>query len=349
MKVLITGVAGFIGYHLAERLVDRGYTVVGLDNLNHYYDVRLKLDRLANLGIPAVEIALGQAAVRSKRSDFVFVKADLADAALVQRLFEQERFDAVFNLAAQAGVRYSLKNPQAYVSSNLVGFANLLEACRHHRVGHLIYASSSSVYGLQDTVPYRVDDPTNRPISLYAASKRSNELMAHAYSHLFGLPCTGLRFFTVYGTWGRPDMATMLFADAIQHQRPIRVFNHGQMSRDFTYVGDIVDGLERVLQRPPRPADEGIPYRLYNIGSHRPVRLLTFIEALETAFGKQTEKVMLPLQEGDMVNTYADISQFVTDFDYTPDTPLADGLAEFVEWYRAYYGPGVPLRTPLAL
>ncbi len=337
MKILVTGAAGFIGFHLSKKLIADGHEVVGLDNLNHYYDVRLKLDRLAELGIDAMEIAMGKAEMRSKDNSFRFVKTDLAEESKIMRLFAAENFEVVFNLAAQAGVRYSLEQPQTYVRSNLVGFANILEACRRYPVRHLIFASSSSVYGSNQSVPFKVTDNVDRPISLYAASKKSNELMAHSYSHLFQIPTTGLRFFTVYGEWGRPDMATMLFADAIAKGKPIKVFNHGEMSRDFTYVGDVVEGLLKVMQKPLVGEAENPPYRLYNIGSHAPVKLGKFIETIERKMGKEAEKIMLPLQQGDMKDTYADVTELMNDFAYRPKTSLEEGIEKFVKWYKEYY------------
>ena len=337
MKILVTGAAGFIGFHLSKKLIADGHEVVGLDNLNHYYDVRLKLDRLAELGIDAMEIAMGKAEMQSQKNSFRFVKTDLAEESKIMRLFAAENFEVVFNLAAQAGVRYSLEQPQTYVRSNLVGFANILEACRKHPVRHLIFASSSSVYGTNKSVPFKVTDNVDRPISLYAASKKSNELMAHSYSHLFQIPITGLRFFTVYGEWGRPDMAAMLFADAIAKGKPIKVFNHGDMSRDFTYVGDVVEGLIKVMQKPLTGDAENPPYRLYNIGNNAPVRLGKFIETIEQAMGKKAEKIMLPLQQGDMKDTYADVTELMNDFAYRPKTSLEEGIGRFVQWYKEYY------------
>jgi len=340
MKILVTGSAGFIGFHLAKRLIADGHEVVGLDNLNHYYDVRLKLDRLSELGIEAMEIAMGKPEMQSKINTFRFHKADLANESKIMQLFEKERFDIVFNLAAQAGVRYSLEQPQTYVKSNLVGFANVLEACRNYPVKHLVFASSSSVYGLNKEVPYKISDNVDQPISLYAASKKSNELMAHSYSYLFNIPTTGMRFFTVYGEWGRPDMAAMLFADAIIKDKPIKVFNHGEMSRDFTYVGDVIEGLVKVMERPKQKeslSDKTPPYKLYNIGNHAPINLLQFIETIETAMGKTTEKIMLPLQKGDMKDTYADVTELVKDFDYQPSTTLKEGITAFADWYKNYY------------
>ncbi|GIK24359.1 MAG: NAD-dependent epimerase [Betaproteobacteria bacterium] len=333
MKVLITGAAGFIGMHVAQRLLARGDEVVGIDNLNDYYDVRLKEARLAQLaGLPG----------------FRFVRLDIADTAGVAALFEQEGFDGAINLAAQAGVRYSLQNPHAYAQSNLVGFVNLLEGCRHGKVKHFVYASSSSVYGGNTKMPFSEHDSVDHPVSLYAATKKSNELMAHAYSHLFGLPTTGLRFFTVYGPWGRPDMSYFLFADAILAGRPIDVFNHGRMQRDFTYIDDIAEGVVRVLDRPavpdpafakarPDPATSWAPYRVYNIGNHEPVELMDYIAALEGALGRKAEKNFLPMQDGDVPATYADTAELRAATGFDPATPVEEGVRRFVEWYRGYY------------
>jgi len=336
MKVLVTGCAGFIGMHAAERLLARGDEVVGVDNLNDYYDVALKQARLARL----------EAAAR-----FRFERLDIADAPAMARLFAQERFDGVVHLAAQAGVRHSLRNPLSYAQSNLVGFVNVLEGCRHGGVGHLVYASSSSVYGGNRRMPFSEHDAVDHPVSLYAATKKSNELMAHAYSHLFGLPATGLRFFTVYGPWGRPDMALFLFTRAILEGRPIDVFNHGRMQRDFTYIDDIVDGVLRVLDRPAAPdpgfdplrpdaATASVPFRIYNIGNHQPVGLLDYIEALERALGRKAEKNFLPMQAGDVEATYADIGDLAAAVGFAPRMPLAEGVAAFVDWYQSYYKEG---------
>ena len=333
MKILITGAAGFIGMHVAQRLLARGDEVVGIDNLNDYYDVGLKEARLQQLvGLPG----------------FRFVRLDIADTAGVAELFRKEGFDGVINLAAQAGVRYSLINPHAYAQSNLVGFVNMLEGCRHGKVRHFVYASSSSVYGGNTKMPFSEHDSVDHPVSLYAASKKSNELMAHTYSHLFGLPTTGLRFFTVYGPWGRPDMSYFLFADAIMAGRPIDVFNHGRMQRDFTYIDDIAEGVVRVLDRPaapdpafvkdrPDPATSWAPYRVYNIGNHQPVELMVFIEAIEEALGRKAEKNFLPLQDGDVPATYADTAELRAASDFAPATPVRDGVRKFVRWYRDYY------------
>ncbi|HMM54517.1 MAG TPA: NAD-dependent epimerase [Candidatus Desulfobacillus sp.] len=333
MKILITGAAGFIGMHVAQRLLQRGDEVVGIDNLNDYYDVRLKEARLAQL---------------APEPRFRFARLDVADTAAIAALFDKEGFDGVIHLAAQAGVRYSLVNPHAYAQSNLVGFVNILEGCRHGKVRHLVYASSSSVYGGNTRMPFSEHDRVDHPVSLYAATKKSNELMAHAYSHLFGLPATGLRFFTVYGPWGRPDMSYFLFADAILAGRPIDVFNHGRMQRDFTYIDDIAEGVVRVLDRPaeadpgfdrerPDPAASWAPYRIYNIGNHQPVELMAFIGALETALGRQAEKRFLPMQDGDVPATYADIDELRAATGFHPATPVEEGVRRFVEWYRSYY------------
>jgi len=333
MKVLVTGAAGFIGMHVSQDLLNRGDEVVGLDNLNDYYEVSLKLARLAKI---------------QDRKGFTFLKADLADRAALESCFEKHRFDAVINLAAQAGVRYSLENPHAYIDSNIVGFMNVLECCRHHDIGHLVYASSSSVYGLNSSMPFSIHDNVDHPISLYAASKKSNELMAHTYSHLYGLPTTGLRFFTVYGPWGRPDMALFLFTKAIIEGKPIQVFNNGEMLRDFTYIDDIVEGVVRVLDQPatpntdwhgdtPDPGTSPAPYRLFNIGNNDPVKLLDFIAAIEQALGKQAVKEMMPIQPGDVAATYANIDDLVNQVGYRPNTHIAEGIRQFVAWYRDYY------------
>ena len=332
MHILVTGAAGFIGFHTSNKLLARGDTVVGLDNLNDYYDVNLKKARLALL---------------EAQPGFSFAKVDLQDREAVAAVFAQRPFDAVINLAAQAGVRYSLENPHAYVDSNIVGFTNILECCRHHDTGHLVYASSSSVYGINSSMPFSVHDNVDHPISLYAASKKANELMAHTYSHLFGVPTTGLRFFTVYGPWGRPDMALFLFTKAIQAGEPIQVFNHGQMQRDFTYVDDIVEGVVRVMDQPaaanpewdsadPDPGTSSAPYRLYNIGNNSPVMLLDYIAAVEKALGKKTEMEMLPMQPGDVAATCADIDALEQAVGYRPNTPIEEGVNNFISWYLDY-------------
>ena len=332
-KILVTGAAGFIGFHLCQRLLARGDQVVGLDNLNDYYDVSLKQARLEQLE--------GQAGFR-------FVRLDLADRAGIAALFAAEGFDKVVNLAAQAGVRYSLENPHAYVDSNLVGFINILEGCRHHAVKHLVYASSSSVYGANTRMPFSVHHNVDHPLSLYAATKKANELMAHTYAHLYGLPCTGLRFFTVYGPWGRPDMALFLFTKAILEGRPIDVYNYGKMRRDFTFVDDIVEGVIRVTDRIapanpewngdlPDPGTSAAPYRLYNIGNNNPVELMDLIGTLEKALGKKAEKNLLPIQPGDVPATYADVEALTADVGFKPATPIEVGVGRFVDWYRNYY------------
>ena len=333
-NVLVTGAAGFIGSQLSKRLLDNGINVVGLDNLNPYYSVKLKEDRLSQLeGHPR----------------FTFARLDLADRAGMERLFAANRFDVVVNLAAQAGVRYSLKNPQAYIEANIVGFTNILEGCRHHGVKHLVFASSSSVYGANTKMPFSVHHNVDHPVSLYAASKKANELMAHTYSHLYGLPCTGLRFFTVYGPWGRPDMALFLFTDAILKGRPIQVFNHGRMQRDFTYIDDIVEGVVRVMGRLPAPnpawsgerPDPGTsyaPYKIYNIGNNQPVELNTFIATIESVLGRTAQKEFLDMQPGDVPATYADVDDLMADVGFKPATPIREGIERFVAWYKSYYG-----------
>jgi len=332
-NILVTGAAGFIGFHLSRRLLQGGDRVVGLDNLNSYYDVQLKLDRLKQL---------------EGEAGFTFHRMNLEDAARVGELFAGERFDVVVNLAAQAGVRYSLENPRAYIDSNIVGFTNILEGCRHNGVKHLVYASSSSVYGANTKMPFSIHQNVDHPLSLYAASKKANELMAHTYSGLFNLPTTGLRFFTVYGPWGRPDMALFLFTRAILERRPIDVFNHGKMQRDFTYVDDIVEGIVRVMGRIPAPSkgwdgmapDPGTsfaPYSIYNIGNNSPVELSRFIEAIEECLGITAEKNYLPLQAGDVPATYADIDDLSRDVGFRPATTVEEGIARFVSWYRDYY------------
>jgi UDP-glucuronate 4-epimerase len=403
MKILVTGTAGFIGFHLAKKLLERGDEVVGLDNINDYYDVNLKYARLKELGIDSVskhgmtEESNSQTNLchsqldtpchsqldtpchsqldtpchsqldwesnkliqSSKYKNHKFIKANLEDSETINNLFKAKKFDAVCNLAAQAGVRYSLENPHAYVNSNVVGFLNILEACRNFDVKNLAYASSSSVYGLNKSQPFKTSDHADHPVSLYAATKKSNELMAHSYSHLYGIQTTGLRFFTVYGPWGRPDMAPMLFADAILNDRAIKVFNHGNMSRDFTYIDDIVDGIIKVIDNPAQalsysehstrhsqldwestnlPANNSTaPYKIYNIGNNAPVQLLEFIETLENSIDKKAEKNFMDMQDGDVVSTYADTSGLMNDFDYKPDTDLTDGIGEFIKWYREFY------------
>ncbi len=349
MKILVTGTAGFIGFHLVKRLLERGDEVVGLDNINDYYDLRVKYGRLRETGIEGDEAIEYARPVSSTRYDnYRFVKLNLEDRAAIEELFAREKFDRVCNLAAQAGVRYSLTNPHAYIDSNIVGFVNILEACRHHGIEHLAYASSSSVYGLNETMPFSTHDNVDHPISLYAASKKSNELMAHTYSHLYGLPTTGLRFFTVYGPWGRPDMALFLFTKAILEDRPIDVYNYGEMLRDFTYVDDIVEGVVRVIDHPPAgnpdwsgkqpdPGSSRAPYKIYNIGNNNPVKLMDFITAIEKALGKEAKKNLLPLQPGDVPATYADVSDLIEDLGYKPATPIQEGIDRFVRWYKEFY------------
>ena len=333
-KILVTGAAGFIGSHLSKRLLERGDQVVGIDNINDYYDVSLKKARLAQL---------------EGRQGFRFVKMSLEEREGLLGLFKNEHFDKVVNLAAQAGVRYSLVNPYAYIDANIVGFINILEGCRHNGVKHLIFASSSSVYGANTKMPFSVHDNVDHPVSLYAATKKANELMAHTYSHLYKLPCTGLRFFTVYGPWGRPDMALFLFTKAILEGRPIDVFNHGKMQRDFTYIDDIVEGVVRVVDKvaqpnpkwsgdAPDPATSYAPYKNYNIGNNNPVELMRFIEVLEDALGKKAKKNLLPMQPGDVPATYADVDDLMRDVGFKPATSIEDGIKRFVEWYRGYYG-----------
>ncbi len=330
---LVTGAAGFIGFHLSKRLLEGGCRVIGIDNLNDYYDVRYKTGRLEQL---------------ESDPGFTFVKIDLADRKGLEKVFQNNAVDVVVNLAAQAGVRYSLVNPHAYVESNLVGFVNILEGCRHHRVRHLVFASSSSVYGANTRMPFSVHDNVDHPVSLYAASKKANELMAHTYSHLYGLPCTGLRFFTVYGPWGRPDMALFLFTKAILEDKPIQVFNHGNMRRDFTYIDDIVEGVVRVMARPPEPnpdwrgdrPDPGTsyaPYKVYNIGNNNPVELMDFISTIEKSVGKTAKKDFMDLQPGDVPDTYADIDDLVKDVGFKPDTSIEEGIERFMHWYRWYH------------
>jgi UDP-glucuronate 4-epimerase len=332
-KILITGAAGFIGFHLSRRLLGQGETVVGLDNLNPYYDVTLKEARLAIL---------------NKSGNFHFVRADLADRKAMEELFASERPRIVVNLAAQAGVRYSLTNPHAYVESNLIGFMNILEGCRHQQVEHLVFASSSSVYGGNTRMPFSVHDNVDHPLSLYAATKKANELMAHTYAALYRLPCTGLRFFTVYGPWGRPDMALFLFTRAILEDRPIDVFNDGRMERDFTYIDDIVEGIARVMERIPAPdpawrgdrpdpSSSFAPYRIYNIGNNQPVALMDFIGILEKNLGRKARKNFLPLQAGDVPATFADVDDLIADVGFRPATSISDGIRRFVAWYRDYY------------
>ena len=348
MKILVTGTAGFIGSHLATRLLERGDEVIGLDSINDYYDQSVKFGRLTRAGIEIRDIQDNKLITSTSQPNYRFVKMQLEDRDAINKLFAEEKFDAVCNLAAQAGVRYSLINPAAYVDSNIIGFLNILEACRHTGVRNLSFASSSSVYGLNEALPFSTSHNVDHPISLYAASKKSNELMAHTYSHLFNIPATGLRFFTVYGPWGRPDMALFLFTKAALEGRSIDVFNHGEMLRDFTYIDDIVEGVVRVIDNParpnaswsgkqPDPSTSSAPYKIYNIGNNNPVKLMDFIDAIEKALGKTIEKNMLPIQAGDVPATYADVSDLVENLNYQPATPVQMGIDNFVKWYREFF------------
>ncbi len=353
MKILITGTAGFIGSHLAKRLVERGDEVVGLDCINDYYDINVKYGRLERSGIiknmeEGESITYNKLLTSSDNSNYKFIKLNLEDKDNMMKLFEEQKFDAVCNLAAQAGVRYSLTNPSAYMDSNIVGFVNILEACRHHGVKNLSYASSSSVYGLNEALPFSTEHSVDHPISLYAASKKSNELMAHTYSHLFDISTTGLRFFTVYGPWGRPDMALFLFVKAALEGKKIDVFNNGDMLRDFTYVDDIIEGVVRVIDNPAqkdaswdgkngRVSTSSAPYKIYNIGNNNPVKLMDFITAIENKLGKKIEKNMMPIQAGDVPATYADVTDLVEDLDYKPETPIQEGIDNFVDWYLEFF------------
>lgn len=355
MKILVTGAAGFIGFHVCQKLLARGDQIVGIDNLNDYYDVSLKQARLSQLGVSLSTEDITANYTNSHPSssaNFEFIKLDISDRAAMESLFAEHKFDAVCHLAAQAGVRYSIENPHQYVETNVVGFLNILEGCRQHTVDNLCFASSSSVYGLNQSQPFKTSDHTDHPVSLYAATKKSNEMMAHTYAHLFGIRCTGLRFFTVYGPWGRPDMAPMLFADAISNDRPIKVFNHGDMSRDFTYVGDIAEGIVAILDTPagskdvgapsfdplhPSPETSSAPYRLYNIGNNSPVNLMEFIHTLEAEFGTEAQKIMMDMQPGDVASTYADSSSLTQLTGFKPNTDLAEGIKHFANWYRDYF------------
>lgn len=337
MKILVTGAAGFIGYHLSELLLSRGHEVVGIDNINDYYDVNLKFARLNQLGVERDQAETFGNEVSSSSKSFKFIRINLEDRNSVDALFEKEQFEVVCNLAAQAGVRYSIENPRAYVDSNIVGYVNLLEACRHNKVKHLVYASSSSVYGLNSKIPFSTTDTVDTPISLYAASKKSNELMAHTYSHLFDFATTGLRFFTVYGPWGRPDMAAYLFAEGIRKNTPIKVFNHGEMERDFTYVGDIVQGVMRIIEGEVGTRKEKRElYKVYNIGNNNSVKLSDYIANIEKNLGKEAEKIMMDMQPGDVAKTWADVSELIKDYDYSPDTSVEEGVKKFIDWYKEY-------------
>lgn len=336
MKILVTGAAGFIGYHLVAKLLERGDDVVGIDNINDYYSVNLKYARLFMTGIAESEIDYGKVVESSKYENYKFIKCDLTDKDQLSLIFSKSDIDVVVNLAAQAGVRYSIDNPFAYIESNIVGFANILECCRHNNIKHLVYASSSSVYGGNTKIPFSENDVVDNPVSLYAATKKSNELMASCYSKLYGIPATGLRFFTVYGPWGRPDMAPMLFAKAITCGQPIKVFNNGDMMRDFTYIDDIVEGTMRVIDNKPSMSGDNRQHEIYNIGCSNPVKLMDFISILEDAIGKKTDKVMLPMQPGDVAQTYADTSKLETAVGYKPATSLKKGIEKFADWYKNY-------------
>lgn len=348
MKILVTGTAGFIGSFAAVRLAERGDEVVGIDNINAYYDVQLKYGRLERDGLDPRKAEAGERVRSAKYPTYRFKRLNLEDRPAIEELFKKEKFDTVCHLAAQAGVRYSLVNPYSYVDANIAGFMNILEGCRHHKIKHLVYASSSSVYGLNEKYPFSVHDNVDHPISLYAATKKANELMAHTYSHLYGTPTTGLRFFTVYGPWGRPDMALFLFTKAILEDKPIDVFNHGKMKRDFTYIDDIVTGVVKVIDKPPTgdarwsgkdpdPSRSQAPYRLYNIGNNSPVELMEFIEAIEKALGKKAKKNFLAMQPGDVPATWADVNDLVEDFGYKPAMSVEQGVRRFVTWFREFY------------
>lgn len=339
MKILVTGAAGFIGYHVSKRLIEKGHKVVGLDNINDYYDVNLKYSRLKELGFERGDTEVFNHLSNSKLyPDFKFIRLDLEDRIEVPKLFKKEKFDIVCNLAAQAGVRYSIENPEAYIDSNIVGYLNILECCRKHKIKHLVYASSSSVYGLNKKIPFETTDNVDYPISLYAATKKSNELMAHTYSHLYGFATTGLRFFTVYGPWGRPDMAMFLFTDAMCNDKPIKIFNNGNMERDFTYIDDIVKGVVKIIEKDTQERENNKDiYRVYNIGNNDSVKLLDFIEAIENCLGITAKKEMFPMQPGDVERTWANVTELIKDYNYSPNTPIKKGVSEFINWYKKYY------------
>jgi len=347
-KILVTGTAGFIGFHLSNLLISKGYDVTGLDEINDYYDINLKYSRLKEAGIQKEQLVYNKPVSSIKHKNYEFVQLKLEDKDALNALFKDRKFDVVVNLAAQAGVRYSLTNPDVYINSNITGFLNILEACRAHPVKNLLYASSSSVYGINKQMPFSVSSNVDHPVSLYAASKKSNELMAHTYSHLFNIPTIGLRFFTVYGPWGRPDMALFIFAKAILEGKPIQVFNHGNMERDFTYVDDIVQGISRMVDKPPLPEQtwdpknpdpscSSAPYRLYNIGNSSPVKLMDFIHSIEKELGKKAILDLQPIQPGDVEKTWADVSALINDYDYKPSTSLDEGISSFISWFRSYY------------
>jgi UDP-glucuronate 4-epimerase len=354
MKILVTGTAGFIGFHLAKRLIERGDEVIGLDSINDYYDIRLKYGRLEKAGINPHEIEYNRLIASKYKENYRFIQLNLEDKSNIDELFIHEKFDQVCNLAAQAGVRYSLTNPYAYIDSNITGFLNILEACRHHPVAHLSYASSSSVYGLNEKQPFSTRHNVDHPVSLYATSKKANELMAHTYSHLFGIPTTGLRFFTVYGPWGRPDMALFIFTKSMLEGRPVDIFNHGEMKRDFTYIDDIVEGIVRVIDNPPEgnkkwsgfspdPSTSKARYKVYNIGNSSPVLLMDFVNAIEKELGLKAQMNLLPMQPGDVPSTWADVSDLAEDLNYKPNTPVSEGIKKFVAWYKEFYGNISPL------
>jgi UDP-glucuronate 4-epimerase len=348
MKILVTGTAGFIGFHLAKKLIDKGDEVIGLDNINEYYDVNLKYGRLQETGIAEEKLEYNKLLLSSKYKNYKFVKLNLEDKENIANLFKKEKFDKICHLAAQAGVRYSLTNPQAYIDSNIQGFFNILECSRHNNIQHLVYASSSSVYGINAKMPFSTSDNVDHPISLYAATKKANELMAHTYSHLFNIPTVGLRFFTVYGPWGRPDMAYFLFTKKILENKPIDVFNNGNMERDFTYIDDIIEGVVRVIDKPiknnsylkdssPDTKNINANFKLYNIGNSSPVKLTYFIECLEKELGIKAKKNYLPMQPGDVPSTFADVSDLEKDYGYKPGTSIEEGIKKFVEWYKKFY------------
>lgn len=347
-RILVTGAAGFIGFHLAKRLLERGDVVIGLDSINDYYDIRVKHGRLAETGITGHGIKYGELVESTIYQKYKFIKLNLEDRERLSKLFAASRFDKVCHLAAQAGVRYSLTNPYAYIDSNIHGFINILEACRHNNIAHLVYASSSSVYGLNEEMPFSTHHNVDHPISLYAASKKSNELMAHTYSYLYKIPTTGLRFFTVYGPWGRPDMALFKFTKAILEEQPIEVYNYGNMQRDFTYIDDIIEGVVRVLDRIPQgnpqwsgrcpdPSTSTAPYKIYNIGNNNPIRLMEFIETLEKQLGKKATMTLLPMQPGDVPATWADVNDLIEDLNYQPHTTIQEGIRHFLSWYLSFY------------
>jgi len=340
MKILVTGAAGFIGFHVCNNLLEKGHEVVGLDNINGYYDVKLKFARLSQLGISQIDATPFNILCKGKKhgDQFRFVRMNLEDREKIPKLFRKENFDVVCSLAAQAGVRFSIENPEPYIDSNVVGFLNILECCKNFKIKHLVYASSSSVYGLNKDIPFSTQQKTDEPISLYAATKKSNELMAHVYSHLFELPTTGLRFFTVYGPWGRPDMALHLFTEAMVNNKPIKVFNQGLMERDFTYIDDIMDGILKVLEKPiDKRLDAKEYYKIYNIGNSKSVPLMEFITELEKSLGISATKDFQPIQPGDVLKTWADIGKFEDDYDYSPTTNIREGIKKFVSWYKSYY------------